>query len=468
MAMYVKSNYDGFVCTVQVTSDTIDEIDLTAPDFRIDIVNQFEAADNAQQIAMLLEQKATEEQKRDLRDDIEIPPNDPIYQNKKTGEWVTTQAAYELSGGGPWTYAGLSALYDDRIAALHYASQDAADLINQQVAGISYTMDQANSAVDACENGTSGKRGIKDYIADTSNPMLSITCNGSQTYETSSTSGVHGIVKSDVFANTDDETLIRNGMQYWVSKDKKSLTFRFIPQVNAEYKFQSVVVVCALDYQNIARFEVCLMPRLITGDLEKCTDTDPLGLNPPTTDPIVPVHARAISSINPQTQEVEWQTIEDDYRPDYVFNDDTVDNDHLFVNNTPWTTASDPAYPQKTTESLTPLYQLKSSAYITDDIVGSGYTYNWGKFKSEIYDFGALSSMPIPFKIGVNEVTATGVDPTPKTATIQLVPSYTGHDEELEALNTVNVNVYEITQYIETSANVPKFSQNQVRVTVAI
>lgn len=469
MAMYVKSDYDGFVCTVQVTSDTIDEIDLTAPDFRIDIVNQFEAADNAQQIAMLLEQKATEEQKRDLRTDIMIPSADPIYQNKKTGEWVTTEDAYNLSGGGPWTYAQLSAMYDDRIAALHYATVDEADVMNKQVAGISYTMDQANSAVDACENGTSGKRGIKDYIADTSNPMLSITCNGSPTYETSSTSGVHGIVKSDVFANTDDETLIRNGMQYWVSKDKKSLTFRFIPQVNAEYKFQSVVVVCALDYQNIARFEVCLMPRLITGDLEKCTDTDPLGLGAPTVDPYIPsAHPRAISSINPQTQEVEWQTIEDDYRPDYVFNDDTVDNNHMFVNNTPWTTATDPNYKHKATSALTPLYQLKSSAYITDDVVGSGYTYNWSKFKSEIYDFGTLSAMPIPFKIGENGVTATGVDPTPKTAQITLVPSYTGTDAELTALNTVDVNVYEITQYIETSAHVPKYSQNQVRVTVAI
>ena len=42
MAMYVKSEYDGFICTVTVTSDTIDEIDLTAPDFRIDVVDQFQ------------------------------------------------------------------------------------------------------------------------------------------------------------------------------------------------------------------------------------------------------------------------------------------------------------------------------------------------------------------------------------------------------------------------------------------
>ncbi len=459
MAMYVKSDYDGFVCTVQVTSDTIDEIDLTAPDFRIDIVNQFEAADNAQQIAMLLEQKATEEQKRDAASSA-IPANDPVYYNKVTSAWVTTSAA-KTKYPDNYSYAQLSGFHDKELEDLHYAVGSAAiNAINERVAGLSYTMDLMNSAVDACENGTSStsghKKGIKDYIAETSNPMLSITCNGSTTYETSSTSGVHGIVKSDVFANTDDETLIRNGMQYWVSKDKKSLTFRFIPQTHAEYKFQSVVVVCALDYQNIARFEVCLMPRLITGDLEKFSGTEP----------IIPVHDRAVSSMNYQTQEVDWTTSSDDYRPDYIFNDETVDNNHMFVNNTPWTTVTDGAYPQKVTSALTPLYVLKSSAYITEDIVNSGYAYNWGKFKSEIYDYGTLSSMPIPFDI--NGVTETGVDPTPIATAVTLVPTYTGHDAELEALNRVNVNMYEITQKIETSANVPVFSQNQVRVTVAI
>lgn len=460
MAMYVKSSYDGFVCTVQVTSDTIDEIDLTAPDFRIDIVNQFEAADNAQKIAQLLDKKQAEEKKRD-RGEFEIPPNDPVYYNKQTSAWVTTEDAYNLSGAGPWSYADLSAMYDERIAALHYADQRTAEEINRQVAGLSYTMDQANSAVDACENGTSStsgyKKGIKDYIAETSNPMLAITCNGSTTYETSSTSGVHGIVKSDVFANTDDETLIRNGMQYWVSKDKKSLTFRFIPQNNAEYKFQSVVVVCALDYQNIARFEVCLMPRLITGDLEKYSGTEQ----------IIPEHSRAVSSINPKTQEVEWEYIKDDYRPDYTFNDETVDNNHFFANNTDYTPTMQ-AMPEHSATKITPLYQLKSSAYITDDIVNSGYAYNWGKFKSEIYDIGTLSSMPIPYEIGENHVSEPGTDPEPKTAQITLVPSYTGTDPELTALNTIDVNVYEITQYIKTSADVPVFSQNQVRVTVAI
>ena len=57
MAMYVKTEYDDFVCTVTVTSDTIDEIDLTAPDFRIDIVDQFEAASNAKEIAALLDKQ---------------------------------------------------------------------------------------------------------------------------------------------------------------------------------------------------------------------------------------------------------------------------------------------------------------------------------------------------------------------------------------------------------------------------
>jgi len=457
MAMYVKSEYDGFICTVTVTSDTIDEIDLTAPDFRIDVVDQFHSADAAQQIADLLEVKHSYERTRDARTDIVV-------------EGAEAHALYPDT----YTFAEVSGFYDEQIGRLHYATGEAIDEINTIVKQLSDTMDEANVKVDECEYGVSSatppRPGIQTYISEISKPMLSITCDGSPTYETSAVSGaVHGVVKSDVFANTDDETLILNGMQYWVSKDKKSLTFRFIPQPNAEYKFQSVVVVCALDYQNIARFEVCLMPRLLTGDMEKYTGTDPLELNPPTVDPVVPIHTRAITGKTIEGETSSYD-VEDDYRPDYVFNDPTVDGDHFYGNNTPLTMANDPANPQKDLDKtlITPLYTIKSSAFITEDIETSGYHYNWGKFKSEIYDIAALSSMPIPFMIGTTSAQTTTEDIKPTATAVKLVPSYTGHHSAAEPNNTINVKMYEITQFIETTANVPTFSQNQVRVTVAI
>ena len=448
MAMYVKSEYDKFICTVTVSSDTIDEIDLTAPDFRIDVVDQFHSAEAAAQIAELLEEKNSLIRQRDAMSGIAIAGS-------------AASAIYPDT----YTYAEISGFYDDQIAKLHYAEGEEIKTGNAIVKDLSDTMDAVNVNIDRCEYGDTSavppRPGIQTLISEISKPMLSITNNGSPTYETSGTSGMQGVVKSDVFANTDDETLILNGMQYWVSKDKKALTFRFIPQVNAEYKFQSVVVVCALDYENIARFEVCLMPRLITDDMEKYNPTD--------IDPVVPIHTRAVSGKTIEGETSSYD-VTDDYRPDYEFNDPTVDSDHFYGNNTPLTSAYDPANPQKDTDltKMTPLYQIKSSAYITKDIQDSGYNYNWGKFKSELYDIGTLSSMPIPFMIGTGSATDLTQDICAYDTTAKLVPSYTGHHSAAEPNNTIDVKVYEITQFIETSANVPTFSQNQVRVTVAI
>lgn len=459
MAMYVKSEYEGFVCTVTVTSDTIDEIDLTSPDFRIDIVDQFHAADSAQHIAGLMEDKESEIKIRDARTDIVV-------------EGTEAHAQYPDA----YTYAQVSGFYDAQITDLHYAPTKAdVDRINKIVSGLSLTMDDANSAINAKEYGTSGSsgtKGIQDYMSELNIPMLSIANQGSTTYNTSGTSGAYHIVKSDVFANTDDETLIRNGMQYWVSKDKKSMTFRFIPQPNAQYKFQSVVVVVAFDYQNIARFEVCLMPRLITGDLEPYANAtnkqgklDDVPVVSQDNDPFVPVYNRSTSSKTPEG-EVVWTEVDppDRYRPDYQFNDDTDDN-HFYANTTPYTTDMK-AQPEHAGTEVVPLYVLRSSAFITEDIEESGYTYNWSKFKSEIHDIANLSSMPIPFNI--NRSTATDSTIEAQNKKITLVSSYTGNDAEIQGLNEVDAKLFEITQFIETSAQVPVFSQNQVRVTVAI
>lgn len=453
MAMYVKTEYEGFVCTVTVTSDTIDAIDLSSPDFRIDFIDQFTAAGAAQQIAGLMEDKDGAEKARDARNDITID----------AAMCPDAAEAYP----GQYSYAELTSAHDCQIQKLHYAKQAEIAKLNAIVSGLAYTMNEANSAVDACEHGTAGTsgqaahKGIQDYIAEINRPMLSIVNNATELYETSAAG--FPMFKAETFANTTDELLIAHGMQFWVSKDKKSMTFRFTPQPSAQCKFQAFVAIVAFDAQNTTRFEVCLMPRLMTGELMKAdAGKSNYGIAYPTDDPFVPQHEWTSTA---KTPDGEMTTDEhyDDHRPDYQFNDES-DVDHFYANNTSYTETSLET-PEHSATKIVPLYVLKTSAFLTDDIAKSGYTYNWGKFKSELYDVAGLSAMPIPFDI--NGATAIG-DIAPKTVSETLVSSYTGTDTTISAMNTIEMNLYEITQYVETSAEVPQFSQNQLRVTVAI
>ena len=493
MAMYVKTEYDDFVCTVTVTSDTIDEIDLTAPDFRIDIVDQFDAAAAARKIAAGLDRQAAYEHIRDA--------SEWEYPNSIVPEMTSA-----------FDYAKLLQIHEDTLAKLKYAPTEEKEEINHQLSEIAVASAIANKDIDFCEKGivysyttasgysaidpagtTHPSAGIQDYMQNLNYPMLSITNNGSQNYDgseyhstiPSAVSGVHGVVKSDVFANADDETLIRNGMQYWVSKDKKSLTFRFIPQMKATYQFQSIIVVCALDYQNVARFEVCLLPRLITGDLQKavkvpesahsaCTAWSAesnYGCTYPEDDPVIGSGWYAVTSFNPITKEIESSATSGEYpRPDYIFNNDTVDNNHLYVNNTPWTVSADDEYPNKTTkeEDYTPLWCIPSTAFISEELASGAYNFDWAKFKSEIYDAAALTSMPIPYNVNDCTEVSDDVPPDPVISAVTLVPTYNGSAEDVKALNRLTLNAYQIWQFIETSADKPTFSQNQVKLTLAI
>lgn len=464
MAMYVKTNYDGFVCTVNVTSDTIDEIDLTSPDFRIDIVNQFEAAAAAKDIAALIDARAAYEHQRDI--------STWEYPNSIVG------------GLSSVSYAQIQELYDEHMNELKYAKMNDVQHIKRQLSEITVASAIANTDIDYVETGNiysyttkteDGETfsaidtaatmhtgmGISDYYKQLNVPMLSITNNATQ--------DVDGVEKCDVFTNTDDETLIKNGMQFWVSKDKKSLTFRFIPQLEAKYKFQSVVVMCAFDYQNVTRFEVCLVPRLITGDLQKADKNISFyGMNPPTADPIIGSGEYTYQKYNPTSQETQTFSASGEFpRPDYVFNDENCDIDHMYVNNTPWTLANDDEYPQKATSALTPLWMVPSTAYISDVLVSDGYNFDWTKFESTIYDVATLSSKPIPYYInGESAASSTSLEPI--NVTEKLVPTYNGTDTELTNLNTISLQSYKIQQYIETSSNEPMFSQNQVKLSISV
>lgn len=133
------------------------------------------------------------------------------------------------------------------------------------------------------------------------------------------------------YCNTDEESLIRNGFQFWVSEDHKTMEMRFIPKNAIEDKpdhhWYVLLVVIAFDFENTARFDLCLMPRLMPGEIKKKYLNE--------TDKVLPTSA---------------------YRPDYIFSDDN-DKDHLFINN----------YSGRT-EDGTALYAATYSAFMPNDL----------------------------------------------------------------------------------------------------
>lgn len=147
------------------------------------------------------------------------------------------------------------------------------------------------------------------------------------------------------YCNTDEESLIRNGFQFWVSEDHKTMEMRFVPKNNVEGKpdhhWYVLLVVIAFDFANTARFDLCLMPRLMPGELIK---QDWQG-----DDKILPTSAN---------------------RPDYIFSDEN-DKDHLFINNY-----------QNRSVSGSQLYAATFSAFMPDDLaadlgIDTNHPSNW-------------------------------------------------------------------------------------------
>lgn len=134
------------------------------------------------------------------------------------------------------------------------------------------------------------------------------------------------------YCNTDEESLIRNGFQFWVSEDHKTMEMRFIPKNNAKEKpdhhWYVLLVVVAFDFENTARFDLCLMPRLMPGGISK--------KNPFEEDKVLPTSA---------------------HRPDYIFSDEN-DKDKLFINN----------YKSRPEGDGTAVYFATYSAFIPNDL----------------------------------------------------------------------------------------------------
>lgn len=173
------------------------------------------------------------------------------------------------------------------------------------------------------------RSGIDEAITEASEPLAVVTKDNVATY-----------------CNTDEESLIRNGFQFWVSEDHKTMEMRFVPKNNAKDKpdhhWYVLLVVIAFDFENTARFDLCLMPRLMPGEIKKkYPNADD--------DKILPASA---------------------YRPDYIFSD-ANDKDHLFINN--YLDRSEPG---------SQLYAATFSAFMPDDLaadlgVDTDHPSNW-------------------------------------------------------------------------------------------
>lgn len=365
MAMYVKTEYDGFVAKVLITSDTVGEIDLLSKEFRIEIADQLKA----------------------------------------------------------FNYAG--------------------DLLREL--GI------VNSKEETEANKKVANEAINNILNDISYPIVKITKDNYQDY-----------------CNSDDESLWRNGMQFWVSSDRKSMSMRFIPKNTEDmssklacYKAPSVennhgywskevdehgdpiwvppknitdgltpswcslIVIVGFDNQNVTKFDLCLMPRLVTGPVEVSENNT----NPE------PVLSAASA------------------RSDYPFNG-KEDIDYLYLNNADGH--------QTSAGELTPEYVVRSSAFISQDVAGANADelFNWNRFKSDLFDVNAKTGIPIPYTI--NGATDTSAVETPDPIDLEILPGHT----------LSGVYMYEINQYIDVSAMSGQdpitFAKNKVRLSVAI
>lgn len=481
MSMYVDTKYQNFLATVTVKSDSIDAIDLYNPSFRIDFTNQFDAAANAIKIAELIDErtgyeKLHAEEIAEIESELKKTRDDLRYA-EGSEESERLQAACKT------LTVQLNSVTRDIWRCEHGKYNDC-----ETCSGTGFVGDEiCETCKGKCLNMSEKlNNGIEDYLNVTNTPMLSIS-NDSD-------------VKPDVYCNADDETLIRNGMQYWINEDKKSMTFRFIPQLKVisdtqiastdsqsgssetittepnPMPFQSVVCVVAFDYNNVVRFEVSLIPRLISGDIEKQDPLEP--------DPILGQGTWNTSAYNTQTKEtdiiahplpnsvcdpdrLEIVPDADKIHPDLVKSDvgeiprtdyewnSSIDRDHLYINNTDGTIP----------EQKVPLYICKSSAYISQALMDEGYKFDWSKFKSDLYDVAAGSAVEIPYTInGGTDLKSL----EPVTASAVLVETYQGEDPELLELNKTEFNMYEVVQMLETSSTMPIVSKNQLRCRVAI
>lgn len=553
MAMYIDTRYDGFMATVTVKSDTIGEIDLYDPAFRIDFIDQLNAAEQAVSIQELYQGRVDYESMywnnlskafdkaaysadvynknifgsvitmlNDYKEDIttvgafvnwlkqSIADNKFVLDEIKNNSSTTKAELKELNLKGEREFKDAlfyqfplmsnGQVYDALLERLEYIKNenryeggfnpkdiDFNDLNKLPKTRFQYEFMYINllltnkddenypkgvkTEIDKIEKGYEDEQGkhvngIEDYIDKTNNPFLTITNkipSQGRTYEFKVLNEESAeeidvddhndykdtvFVKPDVYCSADYDTLLKNGMQYWVNEDRKSITFRFIPRNG----FQTLICNVAFNDENVTRFDVCLIPRLITGDIEK--------YEPEAKDPVLGEGSYAISSYDAANKEIKWTTTAGELpRPDFEWNSE-LDKDHFYTN-----TNTTPGFSGK----QVPMYICKSSAYNSKAMEDGAHGFDWTKFRSDLYDIAAQTAIDIPCTInGIEYLTGKAKTFKPTTADVTIIEGYSSKDPEMNNLNKINLNLYEIIQKIYTSAEKPSFSQNQLRCVLEI
>ena len=222
------------------------------------------------------------------------------------------------------------------------------------------------------------------------------------------------------YFNSDDESLLENGVQ--IMTDGNSMVIRFAPIQNVPF-LDGYIDLCVLhcvigfdfddfDVTNRKAFDVCLMPKLITGEVEKENPADP--------DPILP---------------------DDANRPGYVFNEEDAetDSESLYVNNGKLTVSGQEV----------PLEIIRTSAYITDyayDMIGNSFL--WNTSESILADEAAGTSIQLPFTVnGGTDLEHVDI-PDPISGRII-------NDDSIESSNNTltGLMVYEVIQQIKTTGD---------------
>lgn len=420
MSMYVNTKYDGFMATTTVTSDSIDEIDLSFTDFKIEILDQLSGASTAASITQLV--AAVNVWKNSANEDEPTKTNSEVL--------AEMDADIEL----------ILKRYRNETDATKKAK-----IKEEEYNKAKAERDKFTEEIDSWE------KQIDVLVTNASEPLIEI---GNSNYTE--------------YCNSDDKYLIQNGFQFWVGEDKRSMVFRFIPRPLAKAFINSIVVAVSFDQYNATRFEVCMLPKLLTGNIEKVLKKpdekveDPIiGVGKWTTSSYDISAGKTVVTDHPTTAEYSDVSGNGELpRTDYIYNGE-VDENHIYLNNTPYTSST-----------VVPIYQCESSAFISTDLMDAGFEFDWSKFKSDLYNVGAQSSIDISATVnGLSVDTSAawweGLEPIDATAV--LVPTYTATDEPaIASANSAVFKMYKIVQTLSSDSQKPIYSESQLRCEVCI
>ena len=226
------------------------------------------------------------------------------------------------------------------------------------------------------------------------------------------------------YYNADDDSLLENGVQLQVLGNRMKM--RFAPIQNMPFGEETVsltILFCVIGFDfdefektNRKAFDVCLLPKLVTGAVEKA--------DPSEEDPVLP---------------------NDVVRPDFIFNPEDSNKDkyenNLYVNN-----GENAASTQ-----LTPLHIVRTSAFTTEEIseiAGLVNDFEWDSLQSTLVNDSENTFINLPFTVNGEEDVENITPVESITAKIIDKDSITSPNNTL-----TGVKVYEIIQKIETSGS---------------